>query len=65
MAGMVKVTGPLPVPLAGEALKPDAVHVQAAFDVETLTVATPPPAGAAMLGGLMASEQVEPNCVIE
>jgi hypothetical protein len=64
-AGMVKVTLSLPAPAAGVALKPVAVHGHPARDDVTFTVAVPPAAVALTLLGLMASVQVDPNCVIE
>ena len=62
---MVTVTEPLPVPLAGVAFNPDAVHAHAALDAVTAITAEPPPSGALITDGLIANEQLVPNCVIE
>jgi hypothetical protein len=62
--GMVTETLPLPVPPAGVAPKPDAVHGQPARDDKTLTERGPPAAGSLTLDGLMANVQTDPNWVI-
>jgi hypothetical protein len=64
VGGIVNVTVPLPVPVAGEALSPLAVQAQAALVVVTFTVASPPAAVTVTLGGAIASAQLDPNCVM-
>jgi hypothetical protein len=63
--GTVTVTVPPPVPLAGAAASPDAVHPHAALDAITAMSAVPPDAVAARFTGLIANEQTVPNWVIE
>ena len=58
------IDGALPVPAAGVASRPDAVHEHAALDAVNAIDAVPPDAGADSVGGLMANEQADPNCVI-
>ena len=66
-AGMVTVTVSLPAPTAGAtpSVALDAVHGHPATDDVTFTVAVPAAAVAVTLDGLMESEQVDPNWVIE
>ena len=63
--GMVTVTGPLRAPEGGATpnVALDAVHGHPSRDAMTFTVAVPPAAVALTLVGLIANEQVEPNCV--
>ena len=64
-AGRVTVTCPLPVPEAGEGLRPVALQAQVEADAVTLICAVPPDAVAERRAGLMAYEQVDgANCVM-
>jgi hypothetical protein len=51
------------MPPDGEALSPDAVHGHDALDAVMVTIAEPPEAGAESEVGLIANEQLDPNCV--
>ncbi len=61
--GIVTVTAPLPVPLAGVAPSPVAVHGHVPAEAVIGMKAVPPAAGAVSSTGLIANEQSEPNCV--
>jgi len=61
--GIVTPIGVLPLPLAGVAPRPEAVHEHAALDAVNATDVVPPAAGADKLTGLIANEHVDPNCV--
>jgi hypothetical protein len=63
--GMVTVTSPLLVPLAGVAPRPVAVHEHDDSDGVTVIPAVPPAAETVSFDGLIANEQALPNCVTE
>ena len=60
-AGIVTVALPLPVPLEGDTLRPDAVHGQDAPEELMEIEAVPPLATVEKLVGEIANEQVCPN----
>jgi hypothetical protein len=62
VGGIVNVTLPSPVPEAGVAFSPLAVHAQEELVVVTVTVAVPPAALAVTLEGVIPRLQFDPNC---
>lgn len=65
LAGIDTVTTPLPVPLVGVLLKPDALQLHVAPDAITEIAAVAPPGPTGSVAGFKANEQPGPNCVIE
>jgi hypothetical protein len=61
--GIVIVTLPFPLPETGVAPSPDALHPHAWLEAVTPMLAVPPAEVTLRLEGLMANEQLEPNCV--
>jgi hypothetical protein len=61
---MVTVVLPFPVPFAGVAPRPEALHAQPEPEAVIPMSAVPPAEPAVRFAGLIANEQPEPNCVI-
>jgi hypothetical protein len=64
LAGIVSETSPLPVPAAGIAPSPDAVHAQVELGVSTCMVVAPAAGDTVSTDGLMANPQLDPNWVM-